>query len=948
MNHGMSSPWIEMSAVGLRRLLAWPFVLLAAAIIALTLGGIAHITHHQQQKEFARLQAIATLKIDQISAWLREREGDAQLLHSSRYFSGLYQRWRDTGDPASRELLLQRLDDYRKVSREYREVILVDDQGEPMLATADTLPSIAPELRATIRRAIAQDAVSTSDLYRYPDETTTLHLDFVAPLPTVAGRPGAAIVLHVDPRVALYPLLASWPVPSASGEILLFRRDGDQVFYLSNLRQDPDAAAKLRLPIAESRLLAARTLRGEVTLGNVAGEVTGIDYRGAPALGVAGAIPGTDWFLLAKLDQAEVYAPAWRDAGWISLLGALALLAAAAAQIVAHQRRVQGEKLESLQQLANERHRLRTLIQTIPDLIWLKDPDGAYLGCNPRFEHFVGAKEADLIGKSDHDFFDPEQADFFRRKDREALAANRPNTNEEWITFAEDGRRALLQTIKTPMWDASGNLVGVLGIGRDITALHQAETDRRQVEQQYQMLFREMLDGFALHDIILDARGQPIDYRFLAVNPAFERLTGLNAEILLGKTVLEVLPGIERRWIDTYGRVALTGEPAKFENHIEALGRYFKVTAFRPAPSQFACIFTDITERKQAEQALRDSEERYRILAEYSPDWEYWFGTDGGYRYISPACLGITGYTAAEFMADPGLLERLVHPADRPVYAEHFQSLRANVEWDLVELEFRIRCRDGRERWIGHICSAVVDERGRPLGRRGVNRDITERKQAEQALSVALEEKTSLLKEVHHRVKNNLQIVTSLLNLQARQVQNPAALAALQDTQGRIRSMALLHETLYREGDMSQVDGAVYVSHLCAHLHSVFGAATGRVRLRHQLDPVALTPDQAVPCGLIVNELVSNAFKHAFPGERGGEIQVALTAEPDGHRVLAVTDNGVGLPPGLDIEQSDTLGLQLVAGLAHQLGGVVETRTAAGTVFRIAFPAPRSREVLPL
>ncbi|MFZ1829810.1 MAG: PAS domain S-box protein [Candidatus Competibacteraceae bacterium] len=654
MKNGMNSQWIEMPTISLRRLLAWPFVLLAAAIVALTLGGIAHITHHQKQKEFARLQAIATFKTHQIATWLREREGDAQLLQSSRYVADLYRRWRDTSDLASRELLLQRLDDYRKIYH-YQEVLLLNDQGEPVLATAD------------------------------------------------------------------------------------------------------------------------------------------------------------------KLDQAEVYAPGWRDAGWIGLLGALALLAAAATQIVAHQRQAQGEMLESLQQLANERHRLRTLIQTIPDLIWLKDPDGIYLGCNPRFEHFVGAKEADLIGKSDHDFFGPEQADFFRQKDREALAANRPNANEEWITFAEDGHRALLHTIKTPMRDAGGNLIGVLGIGRDITAFREAETGKQAVERQYQALFRAMQDGCALHELIFDAGGQPADYRFLAVNPAFERLIGLKAEHLLGKTVLEVLPCVERHWIDLYGQVVLTGESALFENYSQDLGRYFKVNAFRPEPGQFACIVADITEQKQAEQAL----------------------------------------------------------------------------------------------------------------------------------SVALEEKTSLLKEVHHRVKNNLQIVTSLLNLQARQVQNPAALAALQDTQCRIRSMALLHETLYREGDMGQADGAVYLSHLCAHLNSVFGVVTGRVRLRHQLAPVALTPDQAVPCGLIVNELVSNAFKHAFPGERGGEIQVALTAEPDGHRVLAVTDNGVGLPPGLDIEQSDTLGLQLVAGLARQLGGAVETRTAAGTVFRIAFPAPQSREVLP-
>lgn len=813
---GTNAEGIEEPVIGLQPLLAWPFALLAAAIVALTLGGIAHVVYHQRQKEFARLQAIVTLKVDQISTWLQEREEDAQLLHGSRYLSDLHRRWRDTGDPESRELLLQRLADYRN-ARSYQGIFLFDDRGEPALATADMPLGVAPELRATIRRAITQGAVSNTGLYRYRDKGAAVHLDFVVPLPAVEGQPGAAIALRVDPRVAIYPLLQSWPIPSASGEILLFRRDGDQVLYLSDLRQHPDAAAKLRRPIAESRLLAARVLRGEVALGSVVAEFSGIDYRRATSLGVAGAIPGTGWFLLAKMDRAEVYAPVLWDAGWIGLLGALALLAAAVAQIVAHRRQKRNDQRVSWQQIADERHRLRTLIQSIPDLIWLKDPDGVYLACNPAFERFFGAREANIVGKSDYDFVTPDLADFFREKDREAIAADGPNVNEEWITFPENGQRALLQTIKTPMWNTDGELIGVLGIGRDITALREAEAGKRAVQHQYQMLFRSMLDGFALHEMIFDADGEPADYRFLAVNPAFECLTGLKAENLLGKTALEVLPSIEPHWIDIYGRVTLTGEPALFESGSQDLGRHFKVSAFRPAPGQFACVFTDITQRQRVEEALR----------------------------------------------------------------------------------------------------------------------------------AALAEKTVLLKEVHHRVKNNLQIVASLLNLQARQVQSPAALAALQDTRDRIRSMALLHETLYREGDLGRVDGAVYLAHLCAHLSAAFGSEAGRVRLRHRLAPIPLTLDQAVPCGLIANELVSNAFKHAFPGERGGEVCVALIAEPDGRLALTVTDDGVGLPPGLAIERSDALGLQLVVGLTRQLGGAIETQSENGAAFRVVFPAFCPNEISP-
>ena len=237
--------------------------------------------------------------------------------------------------------------------------------------------------------------------------------------------------------------------------------------------------------------------------------------------------------------------------------------------------------------------RLRTLVQTIPDLIWLKDLDGVYLDCNIMFERFFGTEKKDIIGKTDYDFFDKELAEFFRENDSKALAAGKPNSNEEWLTFAAGGYRGLFDTIKTPMFSADGKLIGVLGIAHDITG-------RRRAEQDYQMLFREMLDGFALHEIICNEAGYPTDYRFLAVNPAFERMTGLKADDIVGKSVLEIFPDTEHQWIETYGKVALTGEPAFFENYSAELKKYFEVTAFQPAPSQFACIFADITDRQKA------------------------------------------------------------------------------------------------------------------------------------------------------------------------------------------------------------------------------------------------------------------------------------------------------------------------------------------------------------
>ena len=155
-------------------------------------------------------------------------------------------------------------------------------------------------------------------------------------------------------------------------------------------------------------------------------------------------------------------------------------------------------------------------------------------------------------------------------------------------------------------------------------------SEKRKREQDYQSLFREMLNGFAVHEIICDPQGNPVDYRFLTVNPAFECITGLKAEHIVGRTVLEVLPDIERYWIEIYGRVALTGEPALFENYSKALDKYFVVTAFHSAPNQFACNFIDITERKRAEVELQANKAQLSNALEMAHlgHWEYDVATD--------------------------------------------------------------------------------------------------------------------------------------------------------------------------------------------------------------------------------------------------------------------------------------------------------------------------------
>jgi PAS domain S-box-containing protein len=216
-------------------------------------------------------------------------------------------------------------------------------------------------------------------------------------------------------------------------------------------------------------------------------------------------------------------------------------------------------------------------------------------------------------------------------------------------------------------------------------------------------------------------------------------------------------------------------------------------------------------------------------------------------------------------------------------------------------------------------------------------RDITVRKREEEKIKSSLREKEVLLKEIHHRVKNNLQIISSLLNLQSTHIRDPRALEVFKEGQGRVRSMALIHEKLYQSEDLARVDFYEYISNLAAYLFRSYEVNSGAVKLNVESEDVLLGVDTAIPCGLIINELVSNSLKHAFPRGTGGSINIRLRPAGPELLTLAVSDDGVGLPPGFDVRNTPSLGLQLVNTLARQLGGEVEVERGAGAEFKITF-----------
>ena len=338
--------------------------------------------------------------------------------------------------------------------------------------------------------------------------------------------------------------------------------------------------------------------------------------------------------------------------------------------------------------------------------------------------------------------------------------------------------------------------------------------------------------------------------------------------------------------------------------------------------------------RRREEQALRRSETLYRLLADNSSDVITRHTPDGTYLYVSPACRILFGYEPEE------LLGRTVFDYMHPEDVERVRAIAQRaVETDGAGVgEFRRRRKDGQYVWIEAAGRVIVDAKtGDVTDIICVSRDITARKRVEQQIQTSLQEKELLLREIHHRVKDNLQVVSSLLDLQASHADAPRFAQMLEDSQHRVKAMSLVHEQLYASGAVTHIDCQEYLGGLVHHLFDAYHPARSAIELKLDIAPVPLGIDHAIPCGLITNELVSNALRHAFPNGSHGSIHVGLQSDDDDLFTLTVKDTGIGLPAGFDLAKQPSLGSQIVYLLARQLSAEVRVCSDEGAEFTLVF-----------
>lgn len=462
--------------------------------------------------------------------------------------------------------------------------------------------------------------------------------------------------------------------------------------------------------------------------------------------------------------------------------------------------------------------------------------------------------------------------------------------------------------------------------------------------------------------LITDARGN-IEY----VNPKFCELAGYQAQEVIGQNARLLRSGIHspdfyrNLWQTiTQGKI-WRGELCDRKKNGEVYWESAIIAPVRDTAGEithFVALKDDITVRKayadelqRTQEILKQKEAFLRTMTEAAPISFYVADNrTNEIVYFNRRFCEIWGLESLKGQLQNGELKHpdvLPHIVSKVADETTFITRCAPFEFleNRVVSEAEVRLRDGRV--LHHFSTQIRDEKDQYFGRLCLLEDITQRKEAEQQLAASLKQKEILLREVYHRVKNNLQVISSLLNLKSSSITDPATLRLIRETQDRVRSMALVHEKLYRAKDLSQIDFGEYAHQLVTLLSRSYRTDGKAVDVQFELDNCPLNLDTAVPCGLILNELVSNALKYAFPAdlppERPPTIRVGFGRTSEHCLVLSVGDNGVGLCPQIDLNHTNTLGLQVVSMLTEQLNGTVQVERREGTTFRITFQEQKDR-----
>jgi len=1023
--NGKSSPGVRAAEAASRRFgrrLAGVYLVLGALLV---LAGYVYVSRRQAEarsEAHRELRVIADLKFHQISNWREERLSDARFFGRARFVAEDVRRFlEDPNSEAARTAVLGWLNLLKNDDR-YYAVMVFDTRFERRLAVPAAVGEPAASVRGSLEKALQSHDVVFSDLHR--DEGNGLiHLDIVFPIFEGAdpkqARPIAIVLLKLDARHFLFPLIQSWPTPSRTAETLLVRREGESVLYLNDLRYRRGAALALRSPLTSANLPAAMVLRGQT------GVIEGMDYRGVPVVAAGRMIPGTSWAMVAKMDRAEVYAPLRQQViAAVAVLGTLLGAAALLMGLLWRQRSAQFLERELAERKAHEREMERlnrlyaALSQVNQAVVRATTRDEllreicrvlvSYGGFQMAWVGWVDQASGRVVPRAQFG----DEAGYLEHI--QVFADERPEGQGPVGTAIREGRPSVCNDIsadpRVAPWREEaarcdwcslaafpirqeGEIRGVLAVyarlkdffgaqeqslieeaGADVsfgldTLLNderrrESEEALRQSEERYRSLFENMLDGFAYCKMLFDDEGRAADFLYLQVNSAFGRLTGL-ADVV-GKKVTEVVPGIKEahpELFEVYGRVALTGKPERFDIEVKPLGAWLSISVYSTEKEYFAAVFENISERKRAEAALRESEERFRTMADAMPQLAWIAQADGYLSWYNRRWYEYTGTTPQQM---EGWGWQSVH--DPQVLPRVLEQWRGSIATGQpFEMEFPLRGADGRFRPFLTRVMPLKNGEGRVVRWFGTNTDITDLVAARETLArsrIELEhlvaERTAQLVEANanlqtfvysaaHDLRSPLRAIRSFSGIALQQCGPQLAsdgklylqrVCQCADQMDRLLNDLLEYSRLSQaEMKLEEIDLGKAVGDALGLLESEIRAKNAEVLVGESMGSVIGHPATVV---LIVTNFVSNALKF-MPLEVQPRIRI-LAEKSAGCVQLSVEDNGIGIAEGdlpkmfgafqrLHGKQAypgTGLGLAIVRKGAERMGGRVGVESEVG------------------
>lgn len=601
------------------------------------------------------------------------------------------------------------------------------------------------------------------------------------------------------------------------------------------------------------------------------------------------------------------------------------------------------ERKRTEDELRETRDYLENMINSAnaPIIVW--NPQFKITRFNYACEYLTGYTAHEVMGKELKILFPEVSQDELLSKIKCTLDGEYWNSVEIPILCKNGDIRIVFWNSANIYAEDGATVIATIAQGIDVTDRKRADELLKASEEKYRELVNTSIDG------VISADSQ---MKIILWNPGAERIFGYTEKEMLGqsltKIVLARFRDAKKKGFTEFGKTrksSITGrilELVGMRKDGTEIPVELTVSTRKSGETYIAtAIVRDISERKRMVNELRESEERFRAIFETAQDSIFIKDRTGRYTQVNPGmerlfripCSELIGKTDEELFGEKKAVK--IRETDSRVFGGEI------IEEESTKLVRGIP-------YTFHVIKVPMrDSSGKIIGLCGIARDVTDRKRAEEQIKESLREKEVLLKEIHHRVKNNMQIISSLLNLQSRYIKGKKALEMFQNSQARIRAMALVHEKLYRSQDLARINFVEYIQDLIKQLIRLHGINPTKIKFNIKIKDVFLDINRAIPCSLIINELVSNSLKHGFPASvktaagrpngRKGKIDIDFYLGKDNKLLLKIRDNGIGLPDKIDFKNTKTLGLQLVTTLVEQLGGTIEVDTKRGTTFKIKF-----------